>query len=256
MEDPLVLFIGYIMEMRTDEELCSLRKGFSIIQSKKYFCFTTDSILLADFCRPKKGDKCVDLGAGQGILSVLLFARYAVGQVDALEIQPELCELLRRNARLNGLDALHVHECDLRNHSLRKGSYDLVICNPPYTPQNTGRQSDAAVVGMARHEITCSLSDVIETGMGLLRFGGCMYLCLRPNRLCDAVVLARTFGGEVKQMRLVHPYVQANPTLVLLQIRRGGKPGVNVCPPLVMYDRPGAESEEMKRIYQGDINER
>lgn len=243
------------MELQIGEELCPLRDGYSIIQSKNYFCFTTDSILLADFCRAKKGDRCVDMGAGQGILSVLLFARYAVGQVDAIEIQPALCEMLRRNAKLNGLDRLRVHECDLRAHDLPKGSYDTVICNPPYAPAKTGKQSELPAVGMARHEIECSLADVIRAGMELLRYGGCMYMCLRPQRLCDAVELAREFGGEVKRLRLVHPYVQASPTLVLLQIRRGGKPGLEVGPPLILYDRPGIESDELKRIYQGDSHE-
>lgn len=244
------------MKLNPDEELCHLRDGFSIIQSKKYFCFTTDSVLLADFCRAKEGDRCVDLGAGQGILSVLLFARYRVGSVDAVEIQPQLCNILRRNAEINNLDSLFIHECDLREHRLKKGSYDVVICNPPYAPTGTGEQSDTAAVGVARHEIRCSLSDVIAVGMELLRFGGCMYVCLRPQRLCDAISLARQFGGEVKTMRFVHPYVQSKPNLVLLQIRRGGKPGLDVACPLVLYDSPGIESREMKRIYQGDSHER
>ncbi len=242
--------------IHNSEELCQLRDGFSIIQSKDYFCFTTDSILLADFCRAKPGDICADLGAGQGILSVLLFARYRVGRVDAVEIQPDLCEILRHNAKLNALDNLHVHETDLRAHDLTKGAYDVVICNPPYTPQGTGKKSTLASVSTARHEVECSLADVIKAGMELLRFGGCMYLCLRPGRLCDAVTFARSCGGEVKRARFVHPYVDAKPTLVLLQIRRGGKPDLEVLPPLVMYKQPGEESDELRKIYQGDHDER
>lgn len=244
------------MKLYPGEELCHLRDGFSVIQSKECFCFTTDSVLLADFCRAKKGDRCVDLGAGQGILSILLFARYHVGWVDAVEIQPKLCEILRRNAKLNSLNSLCVHECDLRKHRLKKGSYDVVICNPPYASFGTGKQSDVAAVGVARHEIQCSLSDVVAVGMEMLRFGGCMYMCLRPQRLCDAIVQARQFGGEVKMIRFVHSYVHAEPSLVLLQIRRGGKPGLVVASPLVLYENPGVESPEMKRIYQGDSHER
>jgi tRNA1Val (adenine37-N6)-methyltransferase len=244
------------MNLNPGEELCHLRDGFSVIQSKEYFCFTTDSVLLADFCRAKKGDRCVDLGAGQGILSILLFARYHVGSVDAVEIQPQLCEILKRNATLNDLDTLHVHECDLREHRLKKGSYDIVICNPPYAPSGTGKQSDVRTVGVARHEIQCSLSDVIVAGMELLRFGGSMCMCLRPQRLCDAIVQARQFGGEVKKIRFVHSYIHSEPGLVLLQIRRGGKPGLDVASPLVLYESQGVESRELKRIYQGDSHER
>lgn len=240
------------MTINDREQLCQLGHGFSIIQSRDYFRFTTDSILLADFCHAKKGDRCVDLGAGQGILSVLLFARYHVRRVDAVEIQPELCEILRRNATLNDLNELHVHECDLRDHGLAKGIYDVVIANPPYTPDGTGKKSDLSVVGTARHEVACSLADVIQAGMELLRFGGCMYLCLRPGRLCDVVTLSRNYGGEVKRVRFVHSYADAKPTLVLLQIRRGGRPDLDVLPPLVMYTQPGEESDEFRKIYQGD----
>ncbi len=244
------------MTINEREELCRLSNGFSMIQSKDYFRFTTDSILLADFCRAKKGDRCVDLGAGQGILSVLLFSHYHVGRVDAVEIQPELCDILRRNAKLNALGDLYVHERDLRDHGLAKGAYDVVIANPPYTPTGTGKKSELAAVSTARHEVECSLSDVIKAGMELLRYGGCMYLCLRPGRLCDAVAFARSYGGEVKQARFVHPYAEAKPTLVLLQIRRGGKPDLEILPPLVMYTRPGEESDELRKIYQGDRDER
>ncbi len=239
------------MMIHNREELCQLGNGFSIIQSNDYFRFTTDSILLADFCRAKQGDVCADLGAGQGILSVLLFAKYQVSRVDAVEIQPQLCELVQRNAQLNRLDALYVHQTDLREHRLCKGVYDVVISNPPYTPAGTGKKSEQASVSTARHEGACTLSDVIKTGMELLRYGGCLYLCLRPNRLCDAVAYARNYGGEVKQVRFVHPYVDAKPTLMLLQIRRGGKPNLDVLPALVMYQSPGVESHELRTIYQG-----
>lgn len=244
------------MILHSEEELCQLGHGQTLIQSKKYFCFTTDSILLADFCQVKKGDRCVDLGAGQGILSVLLFSRADISCVDAVEIQPELCEILRRNAEINHLDQLHVHSCDLRNLPLKKGSYDVVITNPPYESEQSGAVNIQNQIAIARHEQTCSLDDVVKAGVSLLRFGGCMYMCLRPNRLCDVVESARRYGGELKQLRFVHPYMDKKPNLMLMQIRKGGKPDLTVLPSLVMYDAPGQESQEMKRIYQGDFNER
>lgn len=244
------------MILRADEELCQLGNGCALIQSKKYFCFTTDSILLADFCRVKKGDRCVDLGAGQGILSVLLASRADVSCVEAVEIQPELCEILRRNVELNRLGHLYVHQSDLRELFLEKGSYDVVISNPPYEPEQSGTVNLQNPVAMARHEQACRLEDVIKAGLGLLRFGGCMYMCLRPNRLCDVVTSARQYGGELKQLRFVQPYEDKKPNLMLMQIRKGGKPDLTVLPPLVMYESPGRESHEMKRIYQGDFNER
>lgn len=244
------------MILRDDEELCQLGNGQTLIQSKKYFCFTTDSILLADFCRVKNGDRCVDLGAGQGILSVLLFSRASVSCVDAVEIQPELCDILRRNAEINDLNHLHIHGCDLRNLSLKKGSYDVVISNPPYESVQSGVVNKKNHVAIARHEQMCSLDDVINAGLSLLRFGGSMYMCLRPGRLCDIVVSARRYGGEVKRMRFVQPYANKKPNLVLVQIRKGGKPDLMVLPPLIMYEETGVGSKEMKRIYQGDFNER
>ena len=256
MEDPLVFTFWWVMLLYDNEELCQLGNGLALIQSKKYFCFTTDSVLLSHFCRVKKGDRCVDLGAGQGILSVLLFARAAVECVDAVEIQAELCDILQRNARMNHLENLQVHQCDLRHVELKKDSYDVVISNPPYERELTGEINKENSVATARHELTCSLDDIIKTGLALLRYGGCMYMCLRPSRLCDVIVAARKYGGELKQLRFVHAYIGKKPNLILMQIRKGGKPDLDVLPPLIMYDSPGMESKEMMKIYQGDINER
>ena len=244
------------MLLHDNEELCQLGNGLALIQSKKHFCFTTDSILLSHFCKVKKGDRCVDLGAGQGILSVLLFARAPVECVDSVEIQPDLCDILRRNAQMNRLENLRVHPCDLRHVPLQKGSYDVVMTNPPYEREKSGEISKEPPVATARHELTCSLDDIMNTGLGLLRYGGCLYMCLRPGRLCDAIVSARRYGGELKQIRFVHAYAEKAPNLILMQIRKGGKPDLVVLPPLIMYDAPGIESKEMKKIYQGDINER
>lgn len=244
------------MILHEDEELCQLGNGFMLIQSKKYFCFTTDSILLSDFCRVKKGDRCVDLGAGQGILSVLLFSRADVACVEAVEIQPNLCDILRRNAQMNRLNNLHVHPCDLRNLSLDKGHYDVVISNPPYETKHAGAVNAETSIAVARHERDCTLNDIIKTGLELLRFGGNMYMCLRPNRLCDVITAARRYGGELKQLRFVQPYTDKKPNLMLMQIRKGGKPDLCILPPLVLYDSVGIESEEMKKIYQGEYHER
>ena len=256
MEDPLVFTFGRLMNLHPNEELCRLGHGLVLIQSKKHFCFTTDSILLSDFCRVKKGDRCVDLGAGQGILSVLLFDRAAIESVEAVEIQPELCDMLRRNAQINQLANLHVHECDLRDLTLPQGCYDVVISNPPYDTEPSGELNREESVAKARHEQICALDDVLRVGLGLLRYGGSMYMCLRPNRLPDVAVGVRKYGGELKQVRFVHPYIDKKPNLVLMQIRKGGKPDLAVLPPLVMYDAPGKESMEMKKIYQGDLDER
>ncbi len=244
------------MILQPDEELCQLGNGLKLIQSKKHFCFTTDSILLADFCHVKKGDRCVDLGAGQGILSVLLFGKADVDCVDAVEIQGELCDILYRNKEINKLDSLHIHHNDLREVPLKQGYYDVVVCNPPYEMEQSGAINSEQSVATARHELTGSLDDIMKAGLSMLRYGGCMYMCLRPGRLCDVMAAARHYGGELKQLRFVHPYVDKKPNLMLMQIRKGGKPDLAVLPPLVMYDGMGTESQEMKRIYQGEFHER
>ncbi len=238
--------------LKENEQLCDLNiAGMSIIQDKEHFRFTTDSVLLAGFCGAPKGARCVDLGAGQGILSVLLFARYGVSSVEAVEIQETLCDMARRSAAYNGLTRLTVHHRDLRGLQgiLREGTFDFVVCNPPYQPQGTGRQSPDPARRTALYENECTLADVLETGLGLLRFSGRMCLCLRPSRLCDLAGLSRKFGGELKRMRLVHPYADAPPSLLLAEVRRGGRPELAVEPPLILYREKGVPTREFLAMY-------
>ena len=141
------------MIIQDHEQLCDLGDGYTVLQSKEYFRFTTDSILLSDFSRAKRGDRCVDLGSGQGILSILLFKKYQVASVDAVEIQPELCEYIKKNAHINQLDSLFIHNCDMRYHSLNKGKYDVVICNPPYAKDGTGFANKKSSIVIAKQEI-------------------------------------------------------------------------------------------------------
>lgn len=238
--------------MCINEQVCDLHNGYKLIQSKRHFGFTTDSVLLADFCNPKMNDRCVDLGAGQGIISVLLCAKNDSIYVDAVELQQALCDYVQRNTKLNNLtDRLKVYHNDLRflRGVLPFGEYDLVVCNPPYKALGSGLISDALPRAVALHESGCSIADVIEAGINLLRFSGRLYLCHRPSRLCDIICLARERGGEVKRIRFVHPYINAQPSLVLIEIRRGGKPELTCERPLVLYGDKEQPTEEFNSIY-------
>lgn len=235
-------------------EKCPINEQVFLYQDKEHFRFTSDSVLLAAFCRAGKGSRCVDLGAGQGILALSLFARYGVQSVEAVELRPELCEMMEKTAKENGLNGFHIICGDLRDPSLPlpAGKFDLVISNPPYRPLGQGALSSSSVRAAAVSETECRLEDVFAAAMRALRFGGRFCLCMRPDRLGETVLLASRFGGEVKRLRFVHSYSGKEASLALIEIRRGGKPGLRVEPPIVFYEKPGEESPVIKRIYAGE----
>mgnify|MGYP004530854891 FL=1 len=238
--------------LQSDESICRLHGKTVLIQSRKAFCATTDSVLLADFCRVRAGDRCLDLGSGQGILAVSLLSRYEPKSVTALECDTILCERLQRTAEQNGTDNLRVVQGDLRNIEalFRPGSFDFAAANPPYFPVGAGKPPKDPARRAALCEESATLEDVLRAGLYALRFSGRMCLCLPVQRICEAAVLARQFGGELKRMRLVAAYAQSAPRLALLEIRRGGKPGLQVEPLLVLYDAPGVWSAQAKKAYR------
>ncbi len=241
-------------------EICDLNlNGYKIVQDEKHFRFGTDAVLLSHFCKINKGDKVVDMCSGQGIIAVLLCAKTALARVDAVEILPELCEMANKSVEINSLQGrMFVHNGDIKECGkfLGKGSYQKVVCNPPYKQMGGGILTEDKARLSALHESACTLSDVIKNGVELLKFSGKMFLCQRPSRLCDITVLARENGAEVKRIRFVHPYKDSSPSLVLCELQRGAKPEVIIEPPLILYESKNVYSEEYKEIMGYSANER
>lgn len=229
-----------------------LGNGIKIYVSESYH-FSTDTILLAGFSKPKHGKKCADLGTGCGTIPLLWLKSDKSLKIDAVELQQNACELAEKSVLHNGFaDNMRIINADLRglNGILPFGSYDLVVCNPPYKLGGSGIKNPDSAKLIARHESECTLDDICETASRLLQFGGRFCVCQRPERLADVIESMRKFDIEPKRLRLVQQRQSKAPKLFLLEGRRSGKRGyLDVMPTLFIEDENGDFSEEMMNIY-------
>ncbi len=239
--------------MNNNERIDDLQiNGRRIIQSPDRFCFGMDAVLLSGFAKVKKGESVLDLGTGTGILPILLDAKTVGGHFTGLEIQPESADMARRSVILNNRqDKIDIVTGDIKNalNIFGTASFDVIVTNPPYMNQNHGITNPESPKAIARHELLCSLEDVIRQTGSLLKVNGRMYMVHRPFRLPDIMELMNECGIEPKKMRFVHPYVDREPSMVLIEGVRGGNRRLTVEKPLVIYDGPGEYSEEIKRDY-------
>ena len=214
--------------------------------------FTTDTLLLADFSLPRRGEVCADLGTGCGAIPLLWRERAQPQKIYAVEIQEEAARLARTAVEANGFsDRIEVILGDAGNPKalFRNQSLDLVACNPPYQAAGTGPQGAEESRSTARHELRFSLEQLAGTARFALRFGGRLCLCLRPERLAEALSLFRSFGLEPKRLRLVQQRKDRPPSLFLLECRSGGKTGLAVEPVLLLEQDGGGYSEALEKIY-------
>lgn len=231
-----------------DLQLGNLR----IIQSPDAFRFSMDSVLLADFARVRNGMRICDLGTGTGILPLLLYGRASGLECDAVEIQPDAAERAARTIRLNGLEnAIRIHCRDLRNtrEFLPHAGFDLVICNPPYSPSESSLPSPNPALRGARQEALCTLSDIASAASWLLKSHARFALMLPVARLTDAFETLRQHRLEPKRLRMVHANAHRPARLALIEAMLDVHPGVIVEPPLLVKDENGADSSEIRRIY-------
>ena len=220
--------------------------------------FGTDAVLLANFAADgKKNLTACDLGTGCGIIPMLLVRAEAVKRVEGVDIQPAACEQARITAKENSVEELFsVVEGDLKDicPPLKKAVYDLVTCNPPYKAEGAGIVSTGAADIIARHETECTLDDVCAAAKQLLKFGGRLCLCQRPERLADIITAMKNVGIEPKRLRNVAQRVGKEPWLILIEGRLGGKAGMRILPTLYIEQDKGKLSPEMIEIY-GDYKE-
>ena len=225
--------------------------GYRLLFSDALIKPGTDSFLLSDFVRLKKGLQVCDLGAGIGLLGLLLLNRCPSLTVHNIELQPEAAAMVQRNIDCNQLQAqMRLYQMDLRDVRgvLPAGKMDLIISNPPYFKSGSGGQSTGAVRQTAREETQCTIDDVCRSASYLLRWGGDFSLVYRPERLTDLLCAMRQNGIEPKRIRFVEKSAGLPPILVLVEGRRGGNPGLKYEPPLVIYGLDGKECAEMDRI--------
>lgn len=229
-----------------------LGRGMEIYVSQSY-CFSTDTILLADFSKPAGRKKCVDLGSGCGTIPLLWLKHNPNITAEAVEIQEDACRLLKDSVALNHLEnRLSVHNADIKELKgiLPFGAFDVVSCNPPYKQSGTGLTNPEEKKLIARHESECTLDDVCAAASKLLQFGGRFFICQRPERLADITESMRAHDLEPKRLRLVQQRQGKAPKLFLMEGRRGGKRGfLDVLPTLFIEDESGGFSKEMMSIY-------
>ncbi len=225
-------------------------KGFFINVSKNH-TFGTDAVLLADFAKTKKIKKHCDLGAGCGIISMLLLRDQITENSVGVEISDEAVSLAQKTAEEYAKESFTVLHSDLKElkGKLPFGSFDLVTCNPPYKASGAGiiSLSDRDIV--ARHETMCTLEDVIETASKLLKSSGNLCICQRPERLTDIFCLMRKHRVEPKRLRAVCKKEGEEPWLIMVEGKRDAKSGLRILPSLFVYDQNGNFSQEMLKIY-------
>ncbi|MCR5416500.1 MAG: tRNA1(Val) (adenine(37)-N6)-methyltransferase [Pseudobutyrivibrio sp.] len=242
--------------VRSDERLDDLQiNGYKIIQHPDKFCFGMDAVLLSGFAKVKPGEKAVDLGTGTGILPILLAAKTEGEHFSGLEIQPESAEMASRSVSINELNnKIDIIEGDIKTASqiFGKGKIDVVTSNPPYMTNMHGLKNPQDAKAIARHEILCTLEDLIRETAAILKPMGRCYFVHRPFRLVEIITLMRQYKIEPKRMRLVYPYVDKEPNMVLIEGVRGGGPQLTVESPLIVYDAPGQYTKEILEIYGMD----
>ena len=228
------------------------RNGYRIIQNPERFCFGMDAVLLSGFARAKKQERCLDLGCGNGIIPILMEAKTEGKHFTGLEIQPESADMARRSVALNGLqDRIDIVEGDIKDASKIFGasSFHVVTTNPPYMTAQHGLTNVYEAKTIARHEVLCNLEDIIRESARLLMPGGRFYMVHRPFRLAEIISLMVQYRMEPKRMRLVYPYVDREPNMVLIEGLRGGKSRMTVEKPLIVYKEPGKSTDEIYDVY-------
>ena len=228
------------------------RNHYKIIQNTKKFCFGMDAVLLSGFAKVKEGEQVLDLGTGTGIIPILLEAKTKGKHFSGLEIQEESASMAKRSVELNNLqDKIDIVVGDIKEASniLGAASFDVVTTNPPYMTDSHGLLNPNMEKAIARHELLCTLEDVIRESSKLLKTNGRFYMVHRPFRLAEIIVVMKKYKLEVKHMRFVHAFIDKEPNMVLIEAMKGGKPRVTVDSPLIVYKEPGVYNEEIYEIY-------
>lgn len=239
--------------LRENERIDDLqRNGYKIIQNPSKFCFGMDAVLLSGFAQVKKDERALDLGTGTGIIPLLLSAKTEGIHFTGLEIQEESADMARRSVALNGLEEkIEIVTGDIKDASARFGasSFDVITTNPPYMIGQHGLQNGNEAKTIARHEILCDLEDILRESSRLLREHGRFYMVHRPFRLAEILSKMCAYRIEPKRMRLVYPYADKEPNMVLIEGLKGGKPRMTVEKPLIVYQEPGVYTDEIYEIY-------
>ena len=228
------------------------RNHYRIIQDPGRFCFGMDAVLLSGFANVKPGEHVLDLGTGTGIIPILLEAKTKGEHFTGLEIQPESADMAKRSVKLNGLtERINIVTGDIKEASSIFGasSFEVVTTNPPYMIGQHGISNPEDAKAIARHEILCDLDDILRESARLLKPQGRFYMVHRPFRIAEIFSKMIEYHIEPKRMKLVYPFVDKEPNMVLIEGLRGGRSRLTVEKPLIVYKEPGVYTDEIYDIY-------
>ena len=241
-------------QCREDERIDDLQlNGLRIIQNPNWFCFGIDAVLLSHFIKLKKNEIAVEFGTGTGIIPILLSGKAEFSKIYAFEVQNEVSDMARRSVQMNHLEEkIEIINDNLihANRYFEKGKVDVVFSNPPYMSGNGGIKNDFIQKSISRHEVLCTLEDIIAKASELLKFRGKFYMIHRPSRLVDIMVLCRKYKLEPKEIRMIQPYHDKKPNIFLIMCSKGGQADLKFHDPLIVYNKTGGFTEEIYRIYK------
>lgn len=242
-----------MIDLNPGERIDDLQRcGYRIIQNTQKFCFGIDAVLLSSFAKVNEGEKVVDLGTGNGILPILLSAKTKGKHFTGIEIQDEIAMMAKRSVSLNNLDEkISIINGDVKNvkEMFNPESINVVVSNPPYMIADHGIINPDSPKALARHEIKCDFADIVRASKYLLKNSGRLYLVHRPFRLVEIFKTLSDNLLEPKRMQLVHPYIDHEPNMVLIEAIKGGKSRLTIEKPLVVYESKGKYTQEILDIY-------
>ena len=241
------------IELKDNERTDDLqRNGYKIIQNEKKFCFGMDAVLLSGWAKVRQGETLLDIGTGTGIIPILLEAKSEGQHFTGLEIQEESADMAKRSVKLNGLeDKIDIICGDINDAPaiFKDTSFDVITTNPPYMIGKHGLTGDNRDKAIARHEIYCTLEDIIREGSSLLKDKGRFYMVHRPFRMVEIFATLTKYRLEPKRLKLVYPFVDKEPNMVLIEALKGGNSRLTVEKPLIVYKEPGIYTDEIYDIY-------
>lgn len=239
--------------LRENETLDDLQlNGIHVIQKKDGFRFGVDAVILANFAKVKKGHEVIDLCTGTGIIPFIIAGKTKASKVTGIEIQDEFVEMARRSVKFNKLeDRMTFINGDLKDKELIKGlkRADVVTVNPPYKLKNSGIINETDKNAIARHEIMCTLEDVIKSARALLKDNGRFFMVHRPDRMVDILTIMRDYKIEPKRIQMVQPMEGKAPNIVLIEGQRDGGRFLKWEKPLCIHTKDGGYTQEIIDMY-------
>lgn len=238
--------------IKNDECLDDLQNGLFIIQKQNGFKFGIDAVLLSDFAKDTRSKNTLDLCTGTGIVPLLLSVKTDTPRICGLEIQSEIAQMAKRSVEYNKIGKrVEIVEGDLKNAVEIYGrcSFDKITCNPPYMKKGTAVRNEIDTKSISRHEVMCTLDDIMRVSRELLVSKGRLFMIHRPSRLADILCAMRKYRIEPKRIRFIHPEVNKAPNLVLLEGMKDGGEELKFLPPLYVYNEDGTYTEEIDIIY-------